>query len=508
MELVAAIDQGTTSTRCIIFDGNGGPVASHQVEHAQLLPRPGWVEHDPFEIVARAREAVAGALGRAGLAASDLLALGIANQRETLVAWDRSTGLPYANAIVWQDTRSAPVIEEIVRQGAADLVKAKTGLVPATYFTAGKLAWALRNVEGLSEGARRGRACAGTVDSWLLWNLTGGRDGPGGGLHCTDLTNASRTMLMDLRSGAWDPELCSLFGVPLEILPQIRPSSGYFGEAIFAGPGAQGAASAAKVPVLAVLGDQQAAMVGQVCFSPGETKSTYGTGNFLLSNTGPAVLGPANGLVATACYRFGGAEPAFALEGSVAATGSAVKWLRDELGLIASAAEVEALAAEVPDSGGVYFVPAFSGLFSPHWRPDARGTIVGLDGSATRAHLARAVLEAICFQTREVVVAMEEVLGQRFGQLKVDGGVTANSLCMQAQADILGIPVVKPAVAETTALGAASAAGCAAGLWAGEGELRQQWKEERRWEPEWPEDRRESAWAGWERALERSLGWV
>lgn len=497
-ELVGALDQGTTSTRFIVFDHAGTEVARHQVEHAQVLPQPGWVEHDPLEILARAREAVSAALAGAGLTMSDLAAIGVANQRETTVAWDGRTGRPYLNAIVWQDMRTRQIVDEVSGGGGASLVKAKTGLSPATYFSAGKMRWALDNVDELRRGARDGTALFGTIDTWLIWNLTGG---PGSGLHMTDVTNASRTMLMDLRTLDWDDELLELWGVPREMLPIVRPSSEVYGPVSLSGlvPGA--------TVLAADLGDQQAAMVGQACFSPGDTKCTYGTGNFLLVNTGPEVVTSRHGLLSTVCHNVGSASPAYALEGSVAVSGAAVQWLRDQLGIIAKASDVEGLAAQVPDSGGAYFVPAFSGLFAPYWRPDARGVVVGLTRSVTAAHLARATLESICFQTRDVVTAMGSDLRRPIGALRVDGGVTANDLCMQAQADILGSAVSLPAVAETTALGAAYAAGCAVGVWSGADELRRNWREARRWEPQWDAGRREEAYAGWRKAVDRSLGW-
>jgi glycerol kinase len=496
-EFVGALDQGTTSTRFMVFDHDAREVARYQVEHRQLTPLPGWVEHDPLEVVERSKEAVAGALAKARLDLVDLAALGITNQRETVVLWERSSGRPFTNAIVWQDTRSAGVMEALRQRGHAAEVQAKTGLPLSTYFSAGKLRWALDNLDEFREAATSGRAACGTMDSWLVWNFAGGR-------HLTDVTNASRTMLMDLGSLAWSPLLLGLFDVPAELLPEIRPSWGGdgFGEAGF---GLQGSG---EVALAAVLGDQHAAMIGQACFDLGEAKSTYGTGNFLLANTGPEVVESRSGMLSTVCFQQAEAPPAYALEGSVAVTGAAVQWLRDQLGVIGSASEVEALAGQVPDAGGVYFVPAFSGLFAPYWRADARGTIVGLTRAASKAHLARAVLEAICFQTRDVVVAMEADLGRRFGELRVDGGVTANDLCMQLQADILGLPVVRPAVMETTALGAAFAAGCAVGFWSGPVELRRLWREGRRFEPAWSEDRRETAYAGWKKALERSLGWA
>jgi glycerol kinase len=498
-EFVGAIDQGTTSTRFIIFDHDGREVARHQLEHPQLLPRPGWVEHDPMTIAERARTVVVAALDRAGITCADLAAIGVANQRETIVVWDRRTGRPYLNAVVWQDMRSDSIMAALGRSGRAEMVRERTGLPPATYFSAGKLQWILENVPEVRAGAQAGRACFGTIDTWLVWNMTGG---PNGGRHITDVTNASRTMLMDLRTRQWDDELLDLFGVPQSMLPTICPSSGDFGQAT------PGGAGSPEVVVAAILGDQQAAMVGQVCFDPGEAKNTYGTGNFLLVNTGANIVRSSHGLLATVCYQMAGEDPAYALEGSIAVTGSAVQWLRDQLGLIGTAAETEALAAQVPDSGGAYFVPAFSGLFAPYWRADARGAIVGLTRATTKAHLARATLEAICFQTRDVLTAMEQDLGQPLGALKVDGGITANALCMQLQADILGHPVYQPAVAETTALGAAYAAGCAVGFWSGRAELRDKWREARRWEPEWDEERRENAYASWQKAVQRTLGWA
>jgi glycerol kinase len=498
-EFVGSIDQGTTSTRFLVFDHEGREVAREQIEHRQLMARPGWLEHDPQEIVEHTEAVVAGALDRAGLGLVDLAAVGLTNQRETTVVWDGRTGRPFTNAIVWQDTRSEGVIEALRQSGKAELVREKTGLLPSTYFSAGKLRWALDNIEDLRTAVLAGTACFGTVDSWLIWNLTGG---PSGGLHVTDVTNASRTMLMDLRTLAWDEELLEVFGVAPGLLPEILPSTGTFGEATF------GLSPARPVPLASDLGDQHAAMIGQVCLEPGEAKNTYGTGNFLLLNTGGDIVRSASGLLSTLCYQWGGSPAVYALEGSVAVTGSALQWMRDQLGLIRSAAETEDLAAQVPDSAGVYFVPAFSGLFAPYWRPDARGVIVGLTRATTKAHLARAALEAICFQTRDVVLAMGKDLGRTLEVLKVDGGVTANNLCMQLQADILGAPVSRPAVAETTALGAAFAAGCAAGFWSGPGELRRLWREERRFEPCWSEDQRESMYAGWQKAVERSFGWV
>jgi glycerol kinase len=491
---VAAIDQGTTSTRFMVFDHGGAVVARHQVEHAQLMPHPGWVEHDPLEIWQNTQTVITTALDGRQLGPSDLVAVGVTNQRETTVVWNRRTGQPYANAIVWQDTRTADRMAEL---DDGELVRELSGLPPAAYFSAGKLAWLLEHVDGLRADAERGDAAFGTIDTWLLWNLTGGVDG---GVHLTDVTNASRTMLMNLQTLDWDDRLLAVFGVPRSMLPTIRPSMGVFGEAT--------APTAIRgVTIAAVLGDQHAATVGQVCFVPGQAKNTYGTGNFLLLNTGDQIVRSDHGLLTTVCYQFG-SSPAYALEGSIAVTGSAVQWLRDQLGIIASAEEVEVLAGQVEDTGGVYFVPAFSGLFAPHWRSDARGAIVGLSRFTTKAHLARATLEAICYQTRDVVTAMAADSGVKLDVLKVDGGVTANALCMQLQADILGVPVSRPRVAETTALGAAYAAGLAVGWYSGLTELTDNWHEDTRWEPQWSADRRDAGYARWQQAIERTLDWV
>jgi glycerol kinase len=498
-EFVGAIDQGTSSTRFVIFDHNGKERARHQLEHAQIFPRPGWVEHDPMEILENTHTVVEAALSQAGLAPSDLAAIGLANQRETTVVWERATGLPYMNAIVWQDTRTDRIAAELARSGGGELVREKAGLPPATYFSGGKLQWILEHHEDARRAGVEGRACFGTIDTWLLWNLTGGAHG---GRHLTDVTNASRTMLMDLRGLAWDDELLGLFHVPREILPEIHSSSGYYGEAVIHGP------SPGSAPLTADLGDQHAAMVGQVCLRPGDAKNTYGTGNFLLFNTGPEIVRSNSGLLSTVCYQMDGCAPVYALEGSIAVTGSAIQWLRDQLGIINDAADSESLASLVADNGGVYFVPAFSGLFAPYWRSDARGAIVGLTRASTSAHLARATLEAICYQTKDVVLAMQRDTGAKLGVLKVDGGVTSNRLCMQLQADTLGVPVSKPAFPETTSLGAAYAAGLAVGYWAGEDELRANWAEEERWEPRWDEHRRHAGYLDWKRAVARSVGWV
>lgn len=501
-EFVASIDQGTTSTRCMIFDHDGNEVGRHQLEHQQILPRAGWVEHNPVEIWERTQSVVMSALNNTRLSATDLVALGITNQRETTLVWNRKTGRPYYNAIVWQDTRTDHIAAALDRDGRGEVIRRKSGLPPATYFSGGKLQWMLENVEGLRADAERGDAMFGTPDSWVLWNLTGGASH--GGVHVTDVTNASRTMLMNLETLDWDDELLGFFGIPRQMLPDIRPSSSPepYGMTHPDGP-ADG-----EVPVTASLGDQQAAMVGQVCLRPGEAKNTYGTGNFLLLNTGEKIVRSNNGLLTTLCYQFGEAKPVYALEGSIAVTGSAVQWLRDQLGIISGASDSETLASQVEDNGGVYFVPAFSGLFAPYWRSDARGAIVGLSRFNSNAHVARATLEAICYQSRDVVDAMAADSGVRLEVLKVDGGVTLNELCMQIQADVLGVEVSRPVVAETTALGAAYAAGLAVGYWKDPEDLRANWQESRRWTPRWTDEQRAAGYAGWQKAVQRTLDWV
>ena len=500
-DFIASIDQGTTSTRCMIFDHDGTEVGRHQLEHEQILPRAGWVEHDPIEIWERTTSVLMSALNRTNLSSKNIVALGITNQRETTLVWDRHTGRPYYNAIVWQDTRTDRIASALDRDGRGDVIRRKAGLQPATYFAGGKLQWILDNVDGVRTAAERGDAVFGTPDTWLLWNLTGG---PRGGVHVTDVTNASRTMLMNLETLDWDDELLSFFGVPRPMLPSIAASSPRqpYGATLNAGP------LGGEVPITGILGDQHAAMVGQVCLEPGEAKNTYGTGNFLLLNTGEQIVRSRNGLLTTVCYQFGDAKPVYALEGSIAVTGSAVQWLRDQLGIISGAAQSEALARQVDDNGGVYFVPAFSGLFAPYWRSDARGAIVGLSRYNTNAHLARATLESICYQSRDVVDAMQADSGARLEVLKVDGGITANELCMQIQADVLGVDVVRPVVAETTALGAAYAAGLAVGFWASPKELRTHWQEDKRWTPQCSDDERAAGYAGWRKAVQRTLNWV
>ncbi len=485
----------------MVFDAGGREIARHQLEHQQIMTQPGWVEHDPLEIAERTNTVIAGALRNAGLTAKDLAAIGVTNQRETTVVWNPKTGRPWYNAIVWQDTRTDRIVSALERSGKGKIVRERTGLPPATYFSGAKLQWILDNVAGVREAAARGEAVFGNIDTWVIWNLTGGVDG---GAHVTDVTNASRTMLMDLRRLDWDEELLDLFGVPRAMLPQIRPSS----DERFYGTTRQQSVVGGEVPVSGDLGDQQAATLGQVCTAPGEAKNTYGTGNFMLLNTGREIVPSKAGLLTTACYKLGDAAAVYALEGSIAVTGSAVQWLRDQLGIIQSAAEVETLAKTVEDTGGVYFVPAFSGLFAPYWRSDARGAIVGLSRFHTRAHLARATLEAICFQTRAVLDAMVDDSGVRLEVLKVDGGATVNDTLMQLQADVLGVPVVRPVVAETTALGAAYAAGLAVGFWKDVEDLRHNWKADRRWEPRWSADQRESTYRGWQKAVERTLNWV
>jgi glycerol kinase len=498
-DFVGAIDQGTTSSRFMIFDHSGNERGIHQLEHEQIMTQPGWVEHNPVEIWERSSAVLQTAVNAAGLSPSDFAALGITNQRETTVVWNKTTGRPYYNAIVWQDTRTDRIASALDRDGRGDVIRRKAGLPPATYFSGGKIQWILENVDGVREAAEKGEAIFGNTDSWLIWNLTGGTRG---GVHVTDPTNASRTMLMNLETLDWDDELLGFFNIPRAMLPEIRPSSdprGY-GEITHA--------SAAGVKLTGDLGDQQAAMVGQVCFAAGEAKNTYGTGNFLLLNTGEELVRSSNGLLTTVCYQFGDARPIYALEGSIAVTGSAVQWLRDQLGIISGAAEIEALAGQVKDNGGMYFVPAFSGLFAPYWRSDARGAIVGLSRFNTNAHLARATLEAICYQSRDVAEAMESDSGVKLEVLKVDGGVTANSLAMQLQADILGVTVSRPVVAETTALGAAYAAGLAVGFWKDTDELRDNWNESHAWKPEWSGAERDKGYAGWKKAVQRTLDWV
>ena len=494
--LVGAIDQGTTSTRFMVFDHGGAVVASAQEEFEQIYPRPGWVEHDPAEILVSVESVVTRALSQAGLSARDLVAVGITNQRETTVVWDRSTGTPLANAIVWQDTRTSRLCRELADGHGMDRFRPATGLPLATYFSGPKAAWLLDHVDGLAEQAAAGRAVMGTVDSWLLWNLTGGT---GGGRHVTDVSNASRTLLMDLETLAWSDQLLDAMRIPRSMMAEIVTSIGRVG---------LGAGVLEGVPISAILGDQHAALFGQTCFRPGEAKNTYGTGCFLLMNTGGEMVPSTHGLLTTMGYQIAGEAPVYALEGSVAIAGAVVQWLRDNLRLISTASEVEALAAAVEDNGDVYFVPAFSGLFAPHWRSDARGVITGLTRFSTGSHIARAALEAVAYQTREVLEAMETDSGVTLKELRVDGGMVANNLLMQFQADILDVPVVRTRTDETTALGAAYGAGLAEGFWRDLDDLRARWREADRWSPGMAPAERETLYAGWRKALERSLDWA
>ncbi len=493
---VAAIDQGTTSTRLILFDADGRIAAVDQREHEQIHPRAGWVEHDVGEVWRRTREVIDGALRAADAQAGDVAAVGITNQRETAVVWDRETGEPVHNAIVWQDTRTDALVRELAGDQGLDRLRDRVGLPLSTYFSGPKITWILDNVPGARERAENGELAFGNMDTWVLWNLTGG---PRGGVHATDVTNASRTMLMDLRTLEWHDPSLSLMGIPPSMLPQIRSSSEIYGEVA-------GTALAGR-PVAGILGDQQAALFGQTCFERGEAKSTYGTGSFLLVNTGEEIV-RCEQLITSVAAKIGDAPTTYVLEGSIAVTGAAVQWLRDQIGLIRTAAEVEQLAETVKDNGGVYFVPAFSGLFAPYWRDDARGVIVGLTAYARAGHIARAVLEATAWQTREVLDAANSVAEIPLAELKVDGGMTANELLMQFQADVLGIPVIRPKVTETTALGAAFAAGLAVGFWQDEADLRERWSQDRRWEPQMEERRREREYAQWKKAVTRSFDWV
>ncbi|MEO7449201.1 MAG: glycerol kinase GlpK [Humibacillus sp.] len=495
---VVAIDQGTTSTRAIVFDHGGQVVAVDQMEHRQIFPRAGWVEHDALEIWQNTRAVVGGALGKANLNSTHVAAVGITNQRETAVVWERATGRPIHNAVVWQDTRTQAICDELARDGGPERFKATTGLPLATYFAGPKVAWILDHVDGARERAEAGELLCGTVDTWLVWNLTGGAED--GGVHVTDVTNASRTLLMDLHTLAWDEQIAAEMGVPLAMLPEIRSSSEVYGTCK---PGIL-----IDVPVAGILGDQQAATFGQACLEVGSAKNTYGTGNFMLLNTGEEIVASTHGLLTTVCYRLGDAKPVYALEGSIAVTGSLVQWLRDNLGLINEAKDIEALAASVDDNGGAYFVPAFSGLFAPHWRSDARGALVGLTRFVNKGHIARAALEATAFQTREVLEAMDADSGVPLTELRVDGGMVANDTLMQFQADLLGVDVVRPRVAETTALGAAYAAGLAVGYWASTTDITDNWQEDRRWSPQMAQGERERLFRQWCKAVERTLDWV
>ncbi len=498
-EYIASIDQGTTSTRCMIFDKSGSVIAVDQKEHEQIFPRAGWVEHDATEIWNNTRDVIGGALAKANLNSDNIDAVGITNQRETALVWDKTTGEPVCNAIVWQDTRTQKICDELADLGGgAERYKAKVGLPLATYFSGPKVRWILDNVDGAREKAEAGDLVFGNMDTWLLWNLTGGVER--GGVHVTDVTNASRTMLMDLTTLSWDEEIAAEMKIPMSMLPEIKSSSEVYGEC-------QGGALRGT-PVAGILGDQQAATFGQVCFEVGTAKNTYGTGNFMLLNTGEEQVPSENGLLTTVCYKIGENKAIYALEGAIAVTGSLVQWMRDNLGIIKDAPEIEDLANTVDDNGGAYFVPAFSGLFAPHWRSDARGALVGLTRFVNKGHLARAVLEATAFQTREVLDAMNADSGVPLKELRVDGGMVVNETLMQFQADILDVDVVRPKVAETTALGAAYAAGLAVGYWADEDDLRQNWGEDKRWTPQMDSDAREKTYRNWKKAVTKTLDWV
>lgn len=494
MAFIGSLDQGTSSTRFMIFEESGSIIGQHQLEHRQILPQAGWVEHDPSEIWQRTQEVIQGALANAGISGNQLSGIGITNQRETTVVWDKENGKPLSNAIVWQDTRTQDFLATL-SEDVKSKITYKTGLAIAPYFSGSKMNWLLKNVPAVLDAIKSNRALIGTIDSWLVWNLTGG-------VHVTDVTNASRTLLMNLETLEWDDELLDIFDVPRSILPKIASSSEIYGTTLASGP------LGAEVAIAGILGDQQAAMVGQACFERGESKTTYGTGNFALLNTGEEIVRSNNGLLTTVCFKFGSEKARYALEGSVAVTGSAIQWLRDQLEVIKSAPEVEALAKSVTDNGGVYFVPAFSGLFAPYWRNDARGVVVGLTRAATKAHLARAALEAICYQTRDVLDAMSADSGVKLSEMRVDGGITANELCMQLQSDIMQIDVVRPKVIETTALGAAYAAGLATGFFKGKDQLRENWQEGKRWSPNPQSNLPTIGLKNWKRAIERTLDWV
>jgi glycerol kinase len=497
-EYIVAIDQGTTSTRAIVFDHSGSIVSSGQKEHEQIFPRAGWVEHDPAEIWDNTREVIGQALSRADITRHDVVAVGITNQRETAVVWDKNTGKPVYNAIVWQDTRTQDIVDRLAADGGGDRFKETVGLPLATYFSGTKIVWILENVEGAREKAEAGDLLFGTTDSWVTWNLTGGVDG---GVHVTDVTNASRTLFMDLKTLQWDDKILEIFGVPKSMLPEIKSSSEVYGQV-------ESSSLLREVPVAGILGDQQAATFGQAAFDTGESKNTYGTGNFLIFNTGEEIIHSKNGLLTTLGYKLGDAPAHYALEGSIAVTGSLIQWLRDNIGLISSAPEIETLAKTVDDNGGVYFVPAFSGLFAPYWRADARGALVGLTRFVNKGHIARAALEATAFQTREVLDAVNADSGVDLTELKVDGGMIANNTLMQFQADIIGVPVIRPVVAETTALGAAYAAGLAVGFWSDLDDLRKNWQEDSRWEPKMEEAERERQLRNWKKAVTKTFDWV
>ncbi len=497
---IGAIDQGTTSSRFIIFDNHGRIVGMDQKEHEQIYPHPGWVEHDPMEIWTNTKEVIAGALAKSGIKGSQLHAVGITNQRETTVVWDRNTGKPFYNAIVWQCTRTHEICKKLMADGGQDRFREQTGLPVATYFSGPKIKWILDNVPAAKQAALRGDAMFGTIETWVIWWLTGG---PKGGAHITDVTNASRTMLMDLHTLAWDDEILSILDIPRQGLPRIVPSSD---EATW-GPTSQAGPFGARIPVCGAVGDQQAALVGQTCFAPGEAKNTYGTGCFLLMHTGHEPMVSKHGLITTLAYQFSGRKPSYCLEGSIAIAGALVQWLRDNMQMFDSAPEVEELARQVEDTGGMYIVPAFSGLFAPYWRPDARGVMVGLTRYINKHHIARAALEATAYQTRDIVEAMNKDSGVELTKLKADGGMVYNNLLMQFQANILDVPVVRPKVAETTCLGAAYAAGIASGYWSGREDLYNNWEEDITWQPDMAEEMREKGYQGWKKAVSRTLDW-
>jgi glycerol kinase len=488
MTYIGALDQGTSSTRFMIFDADARVIASHQLEHKQIFPNPGWVEHDGAEIWERTQEVMAGALDKAGIKAGELSAIGITNQRETTIAWDVKTGKPLHNALVWQDTRTAEFMDKLSDKHK-ELIIHRTGLAIAPYFSASKMKWLIDNVPAVAEAVKAGTARIGTIDSWILWNLSGGT-------FATDVTNASRTALMNLETLDWDPELLALFAIPRSVLADIKPTSHVY------------AKTSDGVAIAALVGDQQGAMIGQTCFDVGDSKTTYGTGNFALLNTGTTIVRSQHGLLTTVCYKFGDSPAVYALEGSVAVTGSAIQWLRDQLGVIKSSSEIEALASSVEDNGGVYFVPAFSGLFAPHWRSDARGVIVGLSRASTKAHLARAALEAIAYQTRDVLDAMSADSKVALTSMRVDGGATANNLLMQIQSDVMGIEIIRPEVIETTALGAAYAAGIAVGVWKSPDDVRNKWRENHRWSSTLDPNLRAEKYAQWTKAVQRTLNWI
>jgi glycerol kinase len=492
----AAVDQGTTSTRFMIFDHGGKVVEVDQREHEQIYPKPGWVEHNPMEIWQRTQEVIKEALTKSKVDPKDIAAVGVTNQRETTVVWEKATGKPVYNAIVWQDTRTADICNELAKDGGQDRFRPHVGLPLATYFSGPKIKWILDNVPGVRAKAEKGEVLFGNIDTWVIWNLTGG---PNGGVHVTDVSNASRTMLMNLETLDWDPEILKIMGVPRAMLPAVKPSSEVYGTAT---------GELAGIPVAGDLGDQQAALFGQTCFSPGEAKNTYGTGCFMLLNTGTKPVQSKNGLLTTLGYKIGKEPAVYCLEGSIAITGALVQWLRDNLNLIAKSADIEALARTVEDNGGIYFVPAFSGLFAPYWKSDARGAIVGMTRYVNKGHIARAALEATAYQTREVLDAMNKDSGVNLTALKVDGGMVYNELLMQFQADILGVPVIRPTVAETTALGAAYAAGLAVGFWKEVEDLRANWGKDKEWDPKMDAEHREKEYKGWLKAVTRTFGWI